>query len=70
MSIPAAISLVTLGVTDVRASTRFYRAIGFEFSTASVEGEVSFFKTAGGLLALWGIADLQDADRARLHAYR
>ena len=60
MSIPAAISLVTLGVTDVRASTRFYQAIGFELSTASVEGDVSFFKTAGGLLALWGIADLQD----------
>jgi catechol 2,3-dioxygenase-like lactoylglutathione lyase family enzyme len=58
MAVPARISLVTLGVADVAAATRFYEAIGFERSSASVEGEVSFFRTAGGLLGLWGAADL------------
>ena len=58
MTVPAAISLVTLGVRDVEASTRFYTALGFPLSSASVPGEVSFFRTAGGLLALWGADDL------------
>lgn len=59
---PAAISLVTLGVADVRMSTQFYEALGFRLSSASVPGEVSFFHTAGGILALWGSASLaQDA---------
>ncbi|HEX3337358.1 MAG TPA: VOC family protein [Jatrophihabitans sp.] len=59
MSVPAVISLVTLGVHDVAASTRFYRDLGFELSCASVEGEVSFFRTAGGLLGLYGAQDLR-----------
>jgi uncharacterized protein len=59
MTIPALISLVTLGVSDVAASTRFYRDLGFELSSASVEGEVSFFRTAGGLLGLYGADDLR-----------
>ena len=54
MSIPAAISLVTLGVRDVAAATTFYEALGFPLSSASVSGEVSFFRTAGGLLGLYG----------------
>jgi predicted lactoylglutathione lyase len=58
MAIPAAISLVTLGVRDVRTSTRFYSTLGFELSSASVEGEVSFFRTAGAILAVWGRAEL------------
>jgi uncharacterized protein len=59
MSVPAVISLVTLGVRDVATSTAFYQALGFELSGASVEGEVSFFHTAGGLLALWGDEELR-----------
>jgi uncharacterized protein len=59
MSVPAVVSLITLGVRDVPAATRFYRDLGFELSGASVEGEVSFFHTAGSLLALWGAADLR-----------
>lgn len=58
MPIPAVISLVTLGVRDVRASTEFYSALGFELSNASVDGEVSFFHTAGAVLAVWGRAEL------------
>ena len=58
MSIPAAISLVTLGVRDVAAATSFYEALGFPLSSASVPGEVSFFRTAGGLLGLYGAGAL------------
>ena len=41
MTVPAIISLVTLGVRDVPASTRFYQALGFELSPGSVEGDIS-----------------------------
>jgi uncharacterized protein len=58
-SVPAAISLVTLGVRDVAASTAFYSRLGFSLSSASVAGEVSFFRTAGGLLGLYGSEDLR-----------
>ncbi len=54
MTVPAAISLVTLGVRDIVRSTRFYGALGFPLSPASVAGEVSFFRTRGGLLGLYG----------------
>jgi predicted lactoylglutathione lyase len=53
MPVPARVSLVTLGVKDVALSTAFYVALGWPLSSASVPGDVSFFKTAGGLLALW-----------------
>ena len=63
MSVPSTISLITLGARDVPALTAFYQGIGFELSTASVEGDVSFFKTGGSILALWGVDDLRaDAD--------
>ena len=63
MTVPAAISLITLGARDVPALTAFYRTIGFELSPASVDGDVSFFKTGGSILALWGVNDLR-ADAA------
>jgi predicted lactoylglutathione lyase len=59
MAVPAVLSLITLGVADVRASTRFYQALGFPLSSSSVEGEVSFFRTAGGLLAVWSADELR-----------
>jgi predicted lactoylglutathione lyase len=58
MTVPARLSLVTLGVADVEAATRFYRALGWAPSSASVPGVVTFFGTDGGQLALWGRADL------------
>ncbi|MEV0645737.1 VOC family protein [Phytomonospora sp. NPDC050363] len=54
MSVPARISLATLGVADLDRATAFYQALGWPLSSASVPGEVSFFNTEGGLLALWG----------------
>jgi len=58
MAVPARISLITLGVADVARSTRFYAALGWELSPASMEGDVSFFRTGGALLGLWGTTDL------------
>lgn len=67
MPIPAVISLVTLGVADLRAATSFYQALGFPLSSASVPGEVSFFRTAGSVFGLYGAADLA-ADAQLPHA--
>jgi uncharacterized protein len=58
VAIPARVSFVTLGVTDLDRATRFYQALGWPLSSGSVPGDVSFFRTAGGLLALWGAKDL------------
>lgn len=58
MPVPARLSLVTLGVADLERSTAFYRALGWEASSASVPGVVTFFATDGGQLAVFGRADL------------
>ncbi|HEX3506964.1 MAG TPA: VOC family protein [Candidatus Dormibacteraeota bacterium] len=58
MTLPARFSLATLGVRDVVRSTRFYQALGWPLSKASVPGEVSFFDTDGGILAVWGDDEL------------
>ena len=60
MKSAARLSLVTLGVRDVARSTEFYTTLGFPLSNASVPGDVSFFNTAGGLLAVWGDKNLAD----------
>jgi predicted lactoylglutathione lyase len=59
MPLPCAVGLITLGVRDVAAATSFYTALGFPLSSASVPGEVSFFRTGGSLLALWGTEQLR-----------
>jgi predicted lactoylglutathione lyase len=67
------VSLVTLAVRDVERSTAFYVALGWHLSSASVPGEVSFFKTQGGLLAIWGhqaLADDADLPAGSVPAYR
>jgi len=58
MTVPARLSVITLGVADIRRATDFYRALGWPLSPSSVPGVVSFFRTAGGLLALYGHRDL------------
>jgi catechol 2,3-dioxygenase-like lactoylglutathione lyase family enzyme len=58
MPVAARISLITLGVRDVARSTAFYSALGWRPSSSSVDGEVSFFATAGARLALFGDDDL------------
>ncbi len=57
MAVPARISLVTLGVGDLRRATAFYEALGWRRSSVG-GGEVSFFATADGVLALYPFDDL------------
>lgn len=47
------ISLVTLGVSDIGRSRRFYEALGWKASSASVESTV-FFQLGGMALSLFG----------------
>jgi catechol 2,3-dioxygenase-like lactoylglutathione lyase family enzyme len=60
MTVRPVISLITLGVTDLERSTAFYQALGWPLSSSSEPGTVSFFRTAGGLLGLYGSDDLAD----------
>jgi uncharacterized protein len=45
-------------VEDLDRATRFYQALGWPLSSGSVAGDVSFFDTAGGLLALWSVKNM------------
>jgi uncharacterized protein len=48
------ITLITLGVGDLERALRFYRdGLGWPLSSASVEGDVAFFRTDGAVLALY-----------------
>jgi predicted lactoylglutathione lyase len=53
------VSLITLGVTDLGRSRRFYEALGWS-TGAELDDDVVFFQTGDSVLALW--------DRARLAA--
>ena len=54
MTVPARISLVTLGVADVARSTAFYESLGWRRSSSSQDGDVTFFAMQGSALALYG----------------
>lgn len=54
---PARISIVTLGVTDLAASTAFYQALGWPRSTASNE-DIVWFRTADSVLGLFPTEEL------------
>jgi catechol 2,3-dioxygenase-like lactoylglutathione lyase family enzyme len=45
------ISLITLGVTDLRRAMDFYGRMGWEGS--SPDGEVAFYQAGGMILGLW-----------------
>ncbi len=63
MSVPAKISLVTLGVSDLERSGAFYDALGWE-RVGDNEG-VIFYRMAGSHLALFPLASLaEDAHSA------
>jgi catechol 2,3-dioxygenase-like lactoylglutathione lyase family enzyme len=56
-SIPARLSIVTLGVREFHRARDFYRSLGWE--EASTSGEPwACFRTAGALLALFPVDDL------------
>jgi uncharacterized protein len=52
------ISLVTLGVSDLAAATRFYETLGWRRSSASVDGTVAFLRGGAVVLGLLGREDL------------
>jgi predicted lactoylglutathione lyase len=57
MSIPARISIVTLGVRDLRRSVAFYKAIGWERCASSMN-EISWFRTVDSYLGLFAWDEL------------
>jgi catechol 2,3-dioxygenase-like lactoylglutathione lyase family enzyme len=58
------LSLITLGVTDLKRSTEFYERLGWRRSMANTEGIV-FFQTGGMALALYPRPELaKDANVA------
>ncbi len=51
------LTMITLGVADIAASTAFYERLGFVKSSAS-NPSVTFFRMKGTVLGLFGRADL------------
>ena len=47
------VSLITLGVADLRRARRFYEALGWT-TGAGADDDVVFFQAGGMVLALWG----------------
>jgi predicted lactoylglutathione lyase len=64
VTVPARISIVTLGVQDVARSARFYEALGWERCRSSLD-EIVWFRTADGYLGIFGWRDL--AEDAQLY---
>jgi hypothetical protein len=54
MTIPARISIVTLGVVDVGRSVRFYETLGWQRAASSIDDEISWFKTTDSYLGIFG----------------
>lgn len=52
------VSLITLGVRDIARATRFYEAMGWHRSSASVDGTVTFLTGGAVVLSLFGREDL------------
>src|SRR3954471_13965542 len=59
MSMPARISLVTIGAQDVGRSARFYEALGWEGCRSSMD-EIVWFRTADSYLGIFGWKDLAE----------
>jgi catechol 2,3-dioxygenase-like lactoylglutathione lyase family enzyme len=57
VALPGRLNVVTLEVADLERATAFYEALGWERSSASVPGEITFLRGAC-VLALWGVDKL------------
>jgi hypothetical protein len=53
------VSLVTLGVRDLRGARAFYEALGWR-TNAAPDDDVVFFQAGGMIVALWGRAELAE----------
>jgi catechol 2,3-dioxygenase-like lactoylglutathione lyase family enzyme len=60
MTVPARLSIVTLGVDDLPRSVAFYEALGWERSAASQEGVIVWFRMVGSVLGLYGSTSLAE----------
>ncbi len=71
---PARFTAITLGVADMRASVRFYEALGFVRKMRMTGDTVAFFHTGGTVLALYPWDKLADEaqvpDLPRPQAFR
>jgi uncharacterized protein len=69
MSVPEAIlSLVTLGVSDLKRSIAFYEALGFRRKATKAEG-VGFFQAGAMSIAVWPAGELaKDSNAAAAEA--
>jgi predicted lactoylglutathione lyase len=57
MTVPARISIITLGVADLARATAFYRALGWVPTPYSTD-DITFIETSGSMLALFPIDEL------------
>ena len=53
------LSLITLGISDLDRSRKFYEALGWK-TGASPDDDVAFFQAGGMVFALWGRAKLAE----------
>ena len=60
------ISLITLGVADLRRAMDFYAALGWEGS--SPDDDVAFFQAGGMVLALWDRDEAGGGQRRHGHS--
>jgi hypothetical protein len=60
MTVPARISIVTIGVRDVERSVRFYETLGWTKRGSSIPGEIAWFGTADSYLGIFGWTELAD----------
>jgi uncharacterized protein len=59
VTLPARISIVTIGVADVARSVGFYEALGWERCASSMD-EIAWFRTADSYLGIFGWHDLAE----------
>jgi catechol 2,3-dioxygenase-like lactoylglutathione lyase family enzyme len=68
------LTVITLGVSDIRASIAFYDALGFSRRLEATGEAVAFYDTGGPVLALYGwdqlAADAGLPDQPRPQAFR
>jgi catechol 2,3-dioxygenase-like lactoylglutathione lyase family enzyme len=63
MTLPARLSIVTLGVADLARSIAFYEALGWQRKSSSIEGSIAWFGTADSTIGLFPWEELaQDAN--------
>jgi catechol 2,3-dioxygenase-like lactoylglutathione lyase family enzyme len=58
MTLPARLSIVTLGVADLDRSIAFYEALGWQRTSASIEGRIAWIGAADSTIGLFAWDEL------------